>query len=250
MSAFQDLLARTQLDGEFDYLRRLPSGKARLWHTAFEWFCKGLFGLYCPLRVQGRENLPPPPFLLCSNHCSHMDSTALMHATGMGFGSFGMVAAQDYFFDHAHRKNSLPMLMNLIPAERKSTRQTLARLMVACREFSRCGPRNIILYPEGTRSRTGEMSPLKKGVAMIAAELGLPIVPAYVRGTFQSLPKGVSFPRPARIRVHIGKPIDPGRFAANDDNTGMNRLIYTRITHELERRLHELRDECERLHGR
>lgn len=251
MSAFKELLEQTPLEPEYGYLREPPSGKARLWHKAFEIFCAGLFNLYCPLKVFGRENLPAPPFLLCSNHSSHMDSVALMYASRLGFGRFGMIAAKDYFFDNAKRKNSLPLLMNLIPADRKSTRQTIARLMVACREFSQCGPRSIIIYPEGTRSLTGEIAPLKKGVAMIAAELHLPIVPAYIHGTFQSLPKGVGFPRPRRIRVHFGKPIIARQFAddAADTGAGTGRLIYTHITNELEQRLRALRDHHHTTHG-
>ena len=47
-----------------------------------------------------------------------MDSAALMYASDLGFSQFGMVAAKDYFFENKKRKNSLPLLMNLIPADR------------------------------------------------------------------------------------------------------------------------------------
>ena len=194
-SAFQELLKDADLREEFAHLRESPRGRVRLFHALFGLFGTTLFNLWCRLTTHGRENLPEPPFMVCSNHSSHMDSAALMYASGMGFNRFGMVAAKDYFFENEKRKNSLPLLMNLIPADRKSNRQTIARLMAACREFLHPGDRAIIIYPEGTRSLNGEMAPLKKGPAMIASELNIPIVPAYMHGTFASLPKFGKFPK-------------------------------------------------------
>jgi 1-acyl-sn-glycerol-3-phosphate acyltransferase len=239
VSAFQELLRNADLEEEFAYLREPPRGKARLLHGVFELFGTALFNLWCPLTVHGRERLPSPPYMICSNHGSHMDSAALMYASGLDFNQFGMVAAKDYFFENKKRKNSLPLLMNLIPADRKSTRQTIARLMAACREFLRPGGRAIIIYPEGTRSMDGEMSPLKKGPAMIATELGLPIVPAYVHGTFDSLPKNGKIPKPRRINVHFGEAVNPARLA-EDNEAG--RLIYTNVTNELTNRITKLHD--------
>ncbi len=239
VSAFQELLKNADLEEEFAYLRESPRGKARFLHGVFELFGTALFNLWCPLTVHGRERLPSPPYMICSNHSSHMDSAALMYASGLDFNQFGMVAAKDYFFENKKRKNSLPLLMNLIPADRKSNRQTIARLMAACREFLRPGNRAIIIYPEGTRSVNGEVAPLKKGPAMIATELGIPIVPAYLHGTFSSLPKNGKFPKPRRINVHFGESIDPSRIAEDDE---ASRLIYTDVTNELTTSITKLHD--------
>ncbi|MBI97487.1 MAG: 1-acyl-sn-glycerol-3-phosphate acyltransferase [Verrucomicrobiales bacterium] len=237
VSAFQELLRDAGLEEEFAYLREPPRGKARLFHGVFELFGTALFNLWCPLTVHGRERLPSPPFMVCSNHSSHMDSAALMYASGMDFNQFGMVAARDYFFENKKRKNSLPLLMNLIPADRKSSRQTIARIMAACREFLRPGGRAIIIYPEGTRSTDGEIASLKKGPAMIATELDIPIVPAYVHGTFDSLPKFGKVPKPRRITVHFGEAIHPGRIAESEE---AGRLIYTDVTNTLTERILKL----------
>ena len=190
------------------------SRRAQFCHRCFELFCTLVFRGYCPLSAHGRAHLPPPPFIFCSNHSSHMDSPALMYASGLGFRRFGMIAAQDYFFDHGPRKSLLPALMNLIPTQRKATRRQLARLLADCRRFvgaesAGAAARCLILYPEGTRSRNGKMQPLKKGAALLSTELGLPIVPAYIRGTFEALPAGVSLPRPRRIRVYFAAPLLP-----------------------------------------
>mgnify|MGYP001185168482 CR=1 FL=1 len=239
MAGFQELLEQATLEPEYAYLRTDPRGRLACWHKAFELFCRGLFNLYCPLKVIGRENLPSPPFMFCSNHCSHMDSAALMYAGGEDFDRYGMVAAKDYFFDNQKRNSFLSKLMNLIPADRGARRASIVKLMVACREFTRHENRSLIIYPEGTRSKTGEIAPMKKGPAMIAATLGLPIVPVYIKGTHHAYPKGGRIIKPARIRVCIGEPIDPNRF---QEEHGSGKTIYTAITLEMENRIHKLKE--------
>jgi 1-acyl-sn-glycerol-3-phosphate acyltransferase len=171
-----------------------------------------------------------------------MDSAALMYAGGEYFEQYGMVAAKDYFFDNEKRNSFLSKLMNLIPADRGASRESIVNLMVACREFTGHDSRNIIIYPEGTRSETGEMAPMKKGAAMIATELGLPIVPVYINGTHRAYPKGGKFIKPARIRLHISEAIDPARF--REEHGGRN--LYSAITTEMENRIRKLQE----THGR
>jgi long-chain acyl-CoA synthetase len=168
-----------------------------------------------------------------------MDSAALMYAGGEDFDRYGMVAAKDYFFDNQKRNSFLSKLMNLIPADRGARRASIVKLMVACREFTRHENRSLIIYPEGTRSKTGEIAPMKKGPAMIAATLGLPIVPVYIKGTHHAYPKGGRIIKPARIRVCIGEPIDPNRF---QEEHGSGKTIYTAITLEMENRIHKLKE--------
>ena len=239
MSTFKDMLQRAELDSGYGYLRRDPRGSTAFWHKCFELFCRGLFNLWCPAKVEGRENLPSAPFIFCSNHCSHMDSAALMYGGGEDFDHYGMVAAKDYFFDNESRNNFLSRLMNLIPADRAASRESIVKLMVACREFSAHKNRCLIIYPEGTRSQTGEMTPMKKGAAMIATELGLPIVPVYINGTYRAYPKGGKFIKPTRIRIYIAEAIDPHRFA---EEHGAGRSIYAAITCEMEKRIRKLKE--------
>ena len=87
------------------------------------------------------------------------------------------------------RNNFLSRLMNLIPADQWRVAPHIVRLMVACREFTSHRNRSIIIYPEGTRSQSGDMATMKKGAAMIATELNLPIVPVYIDGTYALIPR-------------------------------------------------------------
>lgn len=97
--------------------------------------------------------------------------------------------------------------MNLIPIDRKVSRLSLAKNISACKNFVENRQGNLILYPEGTRSVTGEIQPFKRGPAMMAWKLAMPLVPVYIEGTYQVLSKGRCFPKRGEINVKIGKPI-------------------------------------------
>lgn len=186
-------------------------------------FCKIFFKFYCPIKVYGYANLPKTPFILCSNHNSHMDTPALMIATGIPFSRFGMVAAKDYFFDNRWRK-LFGMIMNLIPVNRKVSRTSLMNDISACQHFVKHKEGYLIIYPEGTRSMTGEMQTFKRGPAMIAQQLAMPLVPAYIEGTFESMGKGQFFPKSKKIHVKFGKPIIP-----SEDKKQVTKLLENEI---------------------
>src|SRR5262249_27413174 len=64
-----------------------------------------------------------------------------------------------------------------------------------------------ILFPEGTRSRTGAMGQFKPGLGAFVAGSALPVVPAYLNGAFAALPPHRRMPRPHRLTLHIGMPL-------------------------------------------
>ncbi len=232
---------------EYSHVLKKPDLLGKSIKKIFEIYCKILFTVYCPLKIIGRENIPKSSsFIFCSNHNSHMDSGILMVASGLPFKNFAMMAAKDYFFDNDKRKYYLNLLMNLIPIDREADRKSMINYLAACREFTRAGNRSLIIYPEGTRSLTGKIYPFKKGLAMISAELGLQIVPACITGSFNAWPKEKIFMRPSRITIRIGKPILPSEYVCNDDSEGNNFQAYKKITEELEKRVHELKNDGER----
>lgn len=230
----------------YSHVLKKPNSLDKSIKKVFEIYCKILFEIYCPLQVIGRENIPrSSSFIFCSNHNSHMDSGILMVASGLPFNNFAMIAAKDYFFD-SNKRNYLNLLMNLIPIERDADRKSMIEYLAACREFTKNGNRNLIVYPEGTRSLTGKMQSFKKGPAMISAELGLPIVPAFIKGSFKAWPKGKIFMRPSKLTIRIGKPISPAEYVCNDDSEGNNFQAYKKIIQELIKRIHELKNTGEK----
>lgn len=197
-----------------------------LTHRLFESFARLVFRWYCPLTVTGRQHVPPPPFVVCSNHASHMDSVALMAATGLRFDRFGHLAASDYFFRNAFVYRWFAAMVQLIPIRRSGGGASLAQTIALCRRFLGGRGRALIIFPEGTRSVTGEMAPFKRGISVIATELELPIVPAYIDGTAARMPKGRFFPRPGPVCVHIGEAIVP---CGEPDHDAVARTIESRI---------------------
>ena len=222
--------------------------------AAFELLCRAFFKVYCPLTVVGREHLPEGGAVFCSNHASHLDSVILMVASGRPFSEFAMVAARDYFFDRTKSQHTINVFLTLIPVSRKASREGLRHYLAACQAFVRDGHagsrgRSLIIFPEGTRSRTGQMQPFKKGPALIATELGLPLVPAYIDGSFRAWPKGRKLIRPQAIRVHVGAPIRPEEYRGGASHPESAILTYRRVTRELESRIHELKEVSRRATG-
>lgn len=176
------------------------------WSKGFELFCKTVFRYYCGLSVFGLDNLPKKPFLICSNHSSHIDSALLMVAAKLPFSQTGLIAAKDYFFDQAD-KGYLQHLMNLVPIERKSGPKGLIESINICKKFLQHNSKALIIYPEGTRSNTGKISKFKEGAIIMAHELQIPIVPAYIHNANKALPKGCYIIRPTNISVSFGPPM-------------------------------------------
>lgn len=69
-----------------------------------------------------------------------------------------------------------------------------------------------IVFPEGTRSRTGELQPLKKGPFIMALEADVPIVPTVLDGTFDILPKGGHRIHPREVTIWFGEPVEPADY--------------------------------------
>jgi 1-acyl-sn-glycerol-3-phosphate acyltransferase/long-chain acyl-CoA synthetase len=173
----------------------------------FQAFCRVFFRSYCRLTVAGREHLPASPFIICSNHTSHIDSAVLMAASGLPFSAFAMLGASDYFFDSRRTRFLVSRFMNVIPIDRHAQPKSLRRSLAMCEEFLQRKHGNLILYPEGTRSRDGEIQPFKKGAGMFAVDLGVPVVPARIEGAHNILAKGKVVPRPGIVTVRFGAPI-------------------------------------------
>lgn len=217
-----------------------PAQQSRL-AMPFESFCKTIFKMYCPLTVYGADNLPEPPFLICSNHASHIDSTMLMAGTGMSFKKIGLIAAKDYFFDQSHRYY-LHFMMNLVPIARGTGARAIKDSIIACRSFLDSGGRALIIYPEGTRSLTGKISKFKEGAAIMAHELDIPLVPACVIGSNNVLPKGSYFLRPKKLTVCFGRSFKVADWLSYEEKDDRKAVFnaYRESTMELERRVRAL----------
>lgn len=158
------------------------------------------------LEIVGRENVPKkPPFVLIANHSSHLDALVLASSLSPWIrGKVFPIAAGDTFFETPVIAAFAAGLMNALPMWRKNAgRHALENLRTRLVEE----PCSYILFPEGTRSRTGEMSRFRPGIGMMVAGSPVPVVPAYLEGTHRALAPGKRWPRRTRIRLIIGEPM-------------------------------------------
>ncbi len=93
-----------------------------------------------------------------------------------------------------------------------------------------------VVFPEGTRSLTGDLKPFKKGPFVMAIEAGVPIVPTVIDGTFHILPKRGFRLRPQPITMRFGTPVDAGKFTHADRDA-----LITRVHAQMAEMLAELR---------
>jgi long-chain acyl-CoA synthetase len=188
------------------------------------------------LEWRGEENIPRGPrFIVAANHASHLDSLAVILAMGPRAERLRAVVAKDYFFRSRLSSWFFGRLLRAIPFDRHEN--FLEGLELCRRALEQDHP--LLIFPEGTRSVTGELQPFKLGVGVLARGLGVPIVPAFIDGAFDAMPKGRSIPRPGRIRVVFGPPIDPAAHAPAGGEGAYE--AYKAIVEEVRRSIESMR---------
>jgi 1-acyl-sn-glycerol-3-phosphate acyltransferase len=163
--------------------------------------------LYLRPQVSGAEYLPVKgAFILAANHASHADSAVIYAAIPRALRPRLLAAAaQDYFFEGGLRQYLARALFNAIPVDREGVqrRDPLRHVVRALREGY-----GVLIYPEGTRSRSGQIGPFRSGIGRLIAQFpGVPVIPALLEGTDEVMPKGRAVPRPRRVRVTFGAPL-------------------------------------------
>lgn len=161
--------------------------------------------IYHRFEITGAENLPKTEsFVLVANHSSHLDTLCLISALPLRkLHRAFPAAAQDYFFVSVPRLFVAAIFVNALPFGRQShIRQSLD----LCRQLL-ANPGNIlILFPEGTRTTTGQINTFKPGIGLLLAGSSIPVVPCYLSGAFEAWPKGKWIPCPRKLKLRIGQP--------------------------------------------
>src|ERR671912_219452 len=161
-------------------------------------------------RVHNRERIPTGrAVLFCSNHESNVDPPVLFQALHKRL--------------HVLMKAELAKLPVLgavmvaggfVPVERDRREASMASIDRAA-ESLRAG-NSFLIFPEGTRSKTSELLPFKKGGFIMAIKAQAPIVPVAVSGGRSAMQKGSWFVRPVMVDVRIGEPVETAGYALDD----------------------------------
>lgn len=172
-------------------------------------FLKLFFRIYGKLTFRGTENLPPKgPYMITPNHSSIADAFSLVAAMPFSVGKqlFGL---GDTKFFGGPVSSRLAKLTQVIPVDMEAK---LFNALQLSAYVLRAG-KVLCVFPEGSRSRDGKIKEFKKGVAIIAKELNVPLVPVAITGTFEMMRPGQLFPRPGKVSVTFGKPLYPGEMS-------------------------------------
>ena len=161
--------------------------------------------LYHRLQIEGRDKLPESgSFILVCNHTSHLDTLCMMCAVPMKkIHRTFPAAAADYFFSSLPRSAVSAILINALPFDREMNG---AESLTVCSNLLENEGNILIIFPEGTRTTTGEMGRFRSGIGRLTVGTDLPVVPCHLQGGLKAWPKGKLVARPYKLHLRIGEP--------------------------------------------
>jgi 1-acyl-sn-glycerol-3-phosphate acyltransferase len=209
-------IARSMRNIDVPWARCAPARAVR--ETILQFVLAPLMDLYTRPRVYGREVFSrlPHPVILVANHSSHLDTPTILRALPLKWRQrTAVAAAADYFYKKRAVASAVALIFNTVPLLRQGGVNNGATEHVDRLLDQRW---NLLMFPEGTRSRSGKLGKMRSGAAAIAQAHDIPILPIYLKGTHDAMPPGRNWPkrrrflaRRHRVEVHFGEPIWPGR---------------------------------------
>jgi 1-acyl-sn-glycerol-3-phosphate acyltransferase len=203
--------------------RSLPSN---LWYRFLQRVLQVLGVLVYGVRYWGRENIPTSGgVLIVSNHQSHFDPPLV----GMGCRRRVNYLARDTLFGFAPFAWLIHSL-DAIPIDREGI--GLGGIKESLRRLKR--GEMVLIFPEGTRTRDGQIAQFRPGFTVLAARSGAAILPVAVDGAYAAWPRKQKFPGRGRIHVRYGAPIMPEEINGRDERE---------LLEEVERRVRQCQAE-------
>lgn len=172
--------------------------------TLYKWLAMPLFRLYFRLSVSGQEHLPEAPCIIAPSHQSMLDGFIISAALPQKVLTETYTLAFDKVFGRGlmtpvARYGQL-VLIDVNNDLKDSIESSAVPLMEG---------KNIVIFPEGARSRDRELLEFKPLFTMLSKEFDVPVVPVVLDGTFEALRAGMLFPRPAKVVVKFLEPVYP-----------------------------------------
>jgi 1-acyl-sn-glycerol-3-phosphate acyltransferase len=178
-----------------------------------------LIDLYTRQRTVGRDIFDEltHPVIFVANHSSHLDTPTILRAIPRKWRArTAVAAAADYFYKSRWSANGVALLFNTVPLGRNGGGLSSGATDHVDKLISQRW--NLLMFPEGTRSRDGSIGKVRSGAAVIAAHHDIDIVPIHVSGTHDAMPPGQNWPkrkkarlfsRRHKVEVRFGRPIRP-----------------------------------------
>jgi 1-acyl-sn-glycerol-3-phosphate acyltransferase len=168
--------------------------------------------------VHGKGHVPAGrAVVFCSNHQSNIDPPVLFEALH-----------RRVHILYKHELDAIPILARafrlggFIPVDRRNKEAAMRSIEAGARSI-RAG-NSFLIFPEGTRSRSDDLLPFKKGGFIMAIKAQAPIVPVAIRGGRAAMQRGSWLVRPVRTSVRIGTPIETAGLALSDRDALIERV--------------------------
>jgi 1-acyl-sn-glycerol-3-phosphate acyltransferase len=182
--------------------------------------------------IRGAENMPAEgPVILAPNHRAALDTGVITFTTMRQVKFLGKA---EYFTGRGIKGRLMAGFLGglgYVPVERGNAQAGLAALEAARRVLDAGGA--FAIYPEGTRSLDGRLHRGHTGVAALALATGAKVVPVALTGTENLQPRGKRIPRPAKISVTYGEPLDFSRYEGQDSSPAIRRSVTDEIMYSI-----------------
>ncbi|HSS19193.1 MAG TPA: AMP-binding protein [Pyrinomonadaceae bacterium] len=226
--------SRDEEGGNGDDEIHVPSFIGRAGNKAGDALQRLFYDRMLDTHYEGRGNIPAHTnFIVAANHSSHLDMGLTKMALAEAGKDMVVLAAADYFFDTKYKRAVMENFTNLVPMERSgSLRQSLRHAS----SFLNRGY-NALIFPEGTRSLTGEMADFKPVIGYLALHSHLGILPVYLHGTHEAMPKGSNIIKNRKVGARIGRYLEIAELEEMTEEMARAeayRLIAARVKHEVE----------------
>jgi 1-acyl-sn-glycerol-3-phosphate acyltransferase len=193
-----------------------PPLAGRLWYDAVFFSSFAFFTFGFSLRRSGWGNMPRAgPVLVLANHQSMFDPVLV----GLSSRRYLSFLARDTLFAQPVLGPAIRSL-GAVPIDRGVGKEGLQSVLAAL-----AAGRAVLMFPEGERTHSGAVQPLKPGVSLLVRRVTCPIVPVGIAGCYEAWGRYRTWPRfsplwlppgPSTIALSVGRPIDPARYAGKD----------------------------------
>lgn len=172
----------------------------------FTRLCKAFYGLMFSTEVKGMENLPANgPYIIAPNHQSFLDGPLVVtHLDKATLQNTYFYAKKDHVKGPFMR--FLARNHNVVIMDMRTLKDSIRQLADILRQGG-----NLVIFPEGTRTRNGRLGQYKKTFAILSKELGIPVIPVKIDGAYEAWPRNRFLPRPHKVTVEYLPAVMPSQ---------------------------------------
>ena len=216
----------------------VPEPLVALGRSALRGGMRAIYERLLDTQIYGGTQVPPfGGYIVAANHASHLDTGLVKYALGEQGEALVALGAKDYFFEDPVRRMYFENFTNVVPMERHGSLRESLRL---AGEVIRDGY-ILLIFPEGTRSDTGVMADFKPSLGYLAMQNKCGILPMYLSGTYDAMPKGAYLPRRGeRVASYVGPFLPYTEVARLAGEARTRSEQYKHITYHVERVIRRL----------